>query len=309
LGARAMAVVSILTGKYRLSKRGAAEALEDLFGLRVCDGTICNTESRVAAVLETPVEEAKAYVALQPVVHIDETGWWLGKQRAWLWSAVTVGVTVFLLSLSRGAKVAKELLGEAFGGIAISDRYSAYHWIAAAHRQVCWSHLKRDFQKIAERGEQSAEIGNTLLYWRAEMFALWDRFQTHAISRLTLRRQMAPIRAMIADTLRYGTACSHPKTANTCRQIVAVERALWTFLRVEGVQPTNNSAERAIRPAVMWRKTSFGTDSDTGARFVERVLTVTATCRQQDRNPLTFIHEAILAAFSNRPAPSLLPAT
>ena len=309
LGARAMAVVALLTGKFRLSKRAATEALQDLFGLEVCDGTICNTEQRVAAVLEQPVEEAKAYVQAQPVVHADETGWRLGNKRAWLWTALTATVSVFVLRTSRGAKIAKELLGEAFRGILVSDRYSAYSWVAAAHRQVCWSHLLRDFEKIAERGGESAEIGNALLFWAAEMFSLWDRFKTAAISRATLRQNMAPIRSMIIEVLELGTACAHSKTANTCREILDLRRALWTFVRVEGVEPTNNAAERTIRPAVMWRKTSFGTDSEAGARFVERILTVTATCRQQGRNPLEFIHHAIIAAFSNRPAPSLLPAT
>ena len=309
LGARAMAVVALLTGKFRLSKRAATEALQNLFGLEVCDGTICNTEQRVAAVLEQPVEEAKAYVQAQPVVHADETGWRLGNKRAWLWTALTATVSVFVLRTSRGAKIAKELLGEAFRGILVSDRYSAYSWVAAAHRQVCWSHLLRDFEKIAERGGESAEIGNALLFWAAEMFSLWDRFKTAAISRATLRQNMAPIRSMIIEVLELGTACAHSKTANTCREILDLRRALWTFVRVEGVEPTNNAAERTIRPAVMWRKTSFGTDSEAGARFVERILTVTATCRQQGRNPLEFIHHAIIAAFSNRPAPSLLPAT
>ena len=309
LGARAMAVVALLTGKFRLSKRAATEALEHLFGLEVCDGTICNTEQRVAAALEPPVEQAKAYVAAQPVVHADETGWRLGNKRAWLWTALTATVSVFILRMSRGAKVAKELLGEGFRGILVSDRYSAYSWVAPAHRQVCWSHLLRDFVKIAERGGQSAEIGNALLFWAAEMFALWKTFQARAISRSTLQKNMAPIRSMMTEVLELGTACAHSKTANTCREILALERALWTFLRLDGVEPTNNAAERTIRPAVMWRKTSFGTDSEAGTRFVERILTVTATCRLQRRNPLDFIHHAIIAAFDNRPAPSLLPAT
>lgn len=307
LGARAMAAVSLLTGKFRLSKRAAKDALQDLFGLQVCDGTISNTERRVSAVLEEPVQEAKAYVQEQPTVHADETGWRLGQKRAWFWTAVTALVSVFVLRTSRAAKVAKELLGEGFAGILISDRYSAYSWVALGQRRACWSHLKRDAQKIAERGGQSGEIGDALLFWMAEMFALWDRFKTRAISRTTVRRQMAPIRSMITEVLELGTACDHPKTANTCREVLDLGPALWTFVRVEGVEPTNNAAERAIRPAVMWRKTSFGTDSEAGARFVERILTVTATCRQQGRNPLEFVHQAVIAAFANRPAPSLLP--
>ena len=164
-------------------------------------------------------------------------------------------------------------------------------------------------EKLGANSGESAEIGNALLFWAAEMFSLWGRFKTAAISRATLRQNMAPIRSMIIEVLELGTACAHSKTANTCREILGLRRALWTFVRVEGVEPTNNAAERTIRPAVMWRKTSFGTDSEAGARFVERILTVTATCRQQGRNPLEFIHHAIIAAFSNRPAPSLLPAT
>ena len=140
------------------------------------------------------------------------------------------------------------------------------------------------------------------------MFALWKLFRTGQIDRRALWRQMKPVRSMILETLELGADSAHPKTSATCQEILKLAPALWTFVAVDGVEPTNNAAERAIRPAVLWRKSSFGTDSETGARFVERVLTVTATCRQQGRNVLEFLRQSIVAHLAQRPLPSLLPA-
>jgi transposase len=308
LGPRAMAAMAVLSGKYHLSKRATAEAMRDLFGLEMADGTVCNTEARVSAAIEPAVQEAACHVREQAVVHADETGWRLGARRAWLWTVVTATITVFAVRASRAAAVARELLGDEFRGILVSDRYSAYGWLTASRRQTCWAHLVRDFRRIAERGGQCTDIGDTLLYWAAEMFALWKLFRTDQIDRRALRRQMKPVRSMILETLELGADSAHPKTSATCQEILKLAPALWTFVAVDGVEPTNNAAERAIRPAVLWRKSSFGTDSQTGARFVERVLTVTATCRQQGRNVLEFLRQTIVAHLAQRPLPSLLPA-
>jgi transposase len=308
LGPRAMAAVALLSGEYHLSKRAIAEAMHDLFGLEMSDGTVCNTEARVSAAIEPAVKEAACHVREQAVVHADETGWRLEKKRAWLWTVLTATVTVFAVRASRSAAVARELLGKEFRGILVSDRYSAYGWLTASRRQACWAHLIRDFRRIEERGGRSAEIGYTLLFWAAEMFALWKAFRTGQIDRKALRRKMKPVSAIILETLELGAASAHPKTSATCQEILKLAPALWTFVAVDGVEPTNNAAERAIRPAVLWRKSSFGTDSETGARFVERVLTVTATCRQQGRNVLEFLRQTIVADLAQRPLPSLLPA-
>jgi len=308
LGPRAMAVVATLTGKFRLSKRATEEVLRDLFGLDVCVGTISNVEAMVSETLVPAYEQACAAMAEQPVVNMDETGWREDKKRAWLWTAVTALVTVFVVRRSRGSQVAKELLGEAFRGVLGSDRWSAYTWVPLRQRQLCWAHLIRDFRKIAERGGDSGDLGEAMLDVSRHVFRLWDRFRRGDIDRLKLKRRMASPRVRLRALLDQGLQSDHAKTRGTCAEIRKLERALWTFTRVEGVEPTNNSAERAIRPGVIWRKTSFGTDSSRGSRFAERVLTVVATCRQQNRNVLEYLSATIHAKLSGHDVPSLLPA-
>ena len=309
LGPRAMALVAVLTGVYRLSKRAVVSAFEAMFGMELSVGTVSNTEHRVSDALAAPVEQVQAYVREQPVAHADETGWKLGptRQRGWLWTCVTTAAVVFMLRASRAAAVAKELLGQDFGGIVVADRYSGYGWIPISQRQICWAHLKRDFQKIADRPGDSEVLGSLLLYWVPEAFKVWHEFLRGDMSRAELRVAMESAREAVRELLTLGVESPTSKTANTCRRILKVEAALWTFVEVEGVEPTNNDAERAIRPAVMWRKTSFGTDSDRGARFVERILTTAATCERQGRHVVDFLTLTILAHRTGSRTPSLIP--
>lgn len=308
LGPRAMAIVALLSGKFHLSKRNIEEILGDLFGLAICLGTVSKTEARVAAALEGPVEEARRFVQHHDVVHMDETGWKEGGKKRWLWTAVTCAVAVFAIRCSRGAKVAIEVLGEAFAGILVSDRWSAYHWLDAARRQLCWAHLQRDFVKISERSGASARIAAELLECTWALFGLWHKVRDGPLSRPAFQQAMRPIRQRVEALLDQGTQCGHEKTQRTCKRILKLQAALWTFVDVPGVEPTNNTAERALRPAVLWRKQSFGTQSERGNRFVESMLTVSTTCRLQARNVLDYLVRAIEAALSDRSAPSLIPA-
>ena len=307
LGPRAMAVVALLSGKYHLSKRQVAEILQDLLGTAVSLGTVSNTEARVSEALAEPVEEAKTFVQQQAVVHADETGHKVGGKKAWMWVAATTMVSVFLIRFSRGAAVAKELLGEHFRGWLVSDRWHAYTWVDVLRRQLCWAHLERDITKIAERGERSEEIGNAILEYVQRMWHLWHRFKSGERSRPWLQSKMRPIRGAVEALLEQGTACGHPMTQETCKRILKLKAALWSFVDIAGVEPTNNFGERTIRPYVLWRKISFGTQSDRGNLFVERMMTVTATCRQQRRNVLEYLTAAIQAHLCGQQAPSLLP--
>ncbi len=307
LGPRAMAAVATLSGKYHLSKRQVAEILEDLLGVRISLGTVSKTEERVSEALEHPVQEAKSWVREQAVVHADETGHKVAGKKAWVWTAVTSLVSVFLLCGTRGAQAAMQLLGADFGGILVSDRWDAYSWVQACRRQLCWAHLIRDFRKIAERKGRSRKIADAILEYVKEMFALWHRYRAGKLSRAGLQRKMKPIRANVELLLGQGAVCGHAKTQRTCRRVLKLKEALWTFVDVSGVEPTNNIAERTIRPYVLWRKASFGTQSERGDRFVERMLTVSATCRQQNRNVLQYVTEAICAHFRGDAIPSLLP--
>jgi len=306
-GPRLQAMVSLLSGRYHLSKRQVSEMMADFFGADVALGSIATLEQRTSQALSAPVDEARAYVRRQSVVHVDETGWRETNCRAWLWVAATTLVTVFLIRLSRGGKVVRDLLGQTFQGIAVSDRWSAYNWLTTPLRQLCWAHLLRDFQAFVERGGSSQQIGENLLTQAELMFQWWHQVRDGTISRTTFQQHMQPLQHQVGQLLRQGLSCDHARTAATCRDILKREQALWTFVSVEGVQPTNNLAERQIRPAVLWRNHSFGTQSDAGSRFAERIMTVVATCKQQQRHVLSYLTQACEAANWGVPAPSLLP--
>ena len=199
------------------------------------------------------------------------------------------------------------MLGEDFSGILNSDRWSAYNWLPVFQRQLCWSHLVRDFQAFVERGGESQPIGEALLSQSDQMFEWWQRVRDGTMTLTTFENKMKPIQQQVGDLLRQGTTCSHSKTAGTCRDILKREAALWTFVHMAGVEPTNNLAERQVRHGVRWRKVSFGTQSDAGSRFAERIMTVVATLKQQHRNVLDYLTEACVAAIRDQPPPSLFP--
>src|SRR5215470_15540381 len=272
-------------------------------------GTISQSEQATTEVVAAPVEAARAYVHEQAVAHLDAASWRQGGKRAWLWVAVTSLVTVFLVRMSRGGQVARELLGEHFAGILVTDRYSAYNWYPVRWRQLCWAHVLRDFEAMRGRGGDSEELGKALLAQTYQMFTWWHRVREGTLQRSTFRSYMTPLRREVERLLEAGRRCGVPKTAGTCRDILKRRQALWTFVQVAGVEPTNNPAERAIRPGVLWRKGSFGTQSAEGSRFVESMLTVVTTLKQQHRNVLEYLTAACEAALQGEAAPSLLPAS
>jgi transposase len=307
-GPRVQATVALCTGEYRLSKRTAQQVMDDLFGVPMSVGTISQLEQVTTQVVAAPVEEARAFIHEQAVVHVDETSWRQGGKQAWLWVAVTSLVTVFLVRMSRGGPVARELLGERFSGILVTDRYSAYNWYPVRWRQLCWAHLLRDCEAIRSRGGVSEEIGAALLIQAHQMFTWWHRVRLGTLKRSTFRSYMSPLRQEVEQLLEAGSQCGVSATAGTCREILKRREALWTFVQVDGVEPTNNTAERAIRPGVQRRKSSFGTQSKAGSRFVESIMTVVATLKQQQRNVLEYLTAAHKAALRGEAAPSLLPA-
>jgi len=307
-GPRVQAMVALCTGAYRLSKRTTHQVMDEVFGVPMSVGTISPLEQATTEALAAPIEEARTYVQAQEVAHLDETRWRQGGKRAWLWVAVTSLVTVFVVRLSRGGQVARELLGETFSGILVTDRYSGYNWYPVRWRQVCWAHLLRDFEAMRDRGGASAELGEALLAQAHQMFTWWHRVREGTLQRSTFRAYMSPLRREVERLLDAGSRGGVPKTAGTCQDILKRREALWTFVQVDGVEPTNNTAERSIRPGVLWRKGSFGTQSAEGSRFVESMMTVVSTLKQQQRNVLEYLTAACDAALRGDTAPSLLPA-
>jgi transposase len=235
---------------------------------------------------------------------VDETGWFEGFKRSWLWVAVTTTVTVFLVAKHRSYEAAKTLLGS-FAGVVVSDRAKAY--LPLKLRQLCWAHLLRDFEAMVERGGACAQVGGLLVAAAQALFHIWHNARDGTYSQSYYRARMTLLRKQVHQHLQQGVEQAGPKTAATCQELLGLEPYLWTFVTHPEVEPTNNAAERAERGAVLWRKGSFGTQSDRGSRFVERMLTVVMTLRQQRRNVLEFLTEALSSHRAGLPAPSLLP--
>jgi len=310
-GPRVQATVATLTGRYRSSRREAQVQIEELHGVKMSLGEVGAIERNVSTALARPVKEAQQYAQTQPVAGSDESGWpqgkRAGKRRAWLWVMVTNVVTVFLILRHRSAEAARTLLGS-FDGVLCTDRWWAYKGWPLRKRQLCWAHLVRDFTEFTERSHKaSRQIGEALLEEARRMFAWWYRVRDGTLSRESFQTYRVPLRRRVRRLLRKGARCGHKLTARTCRDILALEPALWTFARVRGVEPTNNACERALRPAVLWRKGCFGTRSAAGSRFVQRMLTVAATLKQQGRSLLDFLTLAVELHQNGERAPSLLP--
>ena len=321
-GPRLAATVGLLSGPYRQSERQTQQALCDFFQVDVALGTVNTLRQEVSQAVAEPVAEATVFAQAQEVANADETGWVQGnsdgtnpeRRKAWLWVLVTTWVTIFQVHLSRGQAAAKALLGE-FAGYLITDRWTGYGWWPLDRRQLCWAHLIREFQKIAERGGESQVIGEGLLAQARKLFELWHRVRDGTLTRPGFAAAVVEIRTSVQQWLAAGAAyavargdkSARARTARTCRELLKVEQALWLFVRVAGVEPTNNAAERALRPAVIWRRTSLGTQSALGSQFVTRLLTVTLTLRAQQRSVLEYLTAACEAARQGMPVPSLLP--
>ena len=308
-GPRLQGVAALLVGRYRLSRREAVACLAELGEVELSVGTLARLEEATSAALAPVVDEVAAAARQASVANLDETGWWQGRTRSWLWTVVTETLTLFRLDPSRGKAVVQALLGPAFTGIVGSDRYAAYRYLPLERRQLCWAHLIREFRKIAAYNQHQRPLGTRLLDVTTRIFAAWYRFRAAAINRPALLVALAPLQAELRSALEAGLDPPHAAVAGPlCGNLLDAWPALWTFAHVDGVEPTNNAAERALRPAVLWRKGSFGTQSDDGSRFVERIMTVAASCKQQGRSLLDVLVAATTAARLGLPPPSLLPA-
>jgi transposase len=308
-GPRVQATVGYLTGRMGASQREVQDILAALYQTEVSVGGIGALEQAVSAALAAPVAEAQTYVQRQPVRNADETSWREKTKRRWLWISATPLVTIFRLLKTRSAAGAKALLGEVVWGIIGTDHYAGYHWIDPRQRQLCWAHLKREFVAWSERTGETAWIGLGLLAVEKQLFELWYRVRDGTLAWADFQVAMLPLMARVSTLLQEGVANADAKTQGTCRNLLKREAALWTFVWETGVEPTNNSAERPLRRAVLWRRRSFGTQSAAGSQFVERILTAVTTLRQQRRDVLDYLTAACAAAICQNPAPSLLPLT
>ena len=305
-GPRLTSTMTFLSGVLHASKRGIEEFVETVCGVPIALGTISNLEQEMSAALADAHAEAQQAVQEAETKHVDETGWKQAGKKRWLWGAATKLVACFVIAPTRGAAGLASLLGKKIKGIICSDRWSVYGQLKLGLRQLCWAHLKRDFQKLVDRGGESKDIGEMGLGAVEVIFPLWHSFRGGGLSRSQLQRQIAPIRHTLREWLERGCACKDSKTAAFCANVLALEPALWTFVRKEGVEPTNNHMERLLRPGVLWRKNAFGCHSEAGCRYVERVLTVVQTLRLQKRPVLEFLYKSLLAHRHAQKAPQLL---
>jgi transposase len=306
MGPQLTATLSYLAGAHGMSKRAIEETAEALFAVPLSLGTVANLEKEMSAALAVPHEQARQAVEHAPVKHVDETGWKQAGRKRWLWVAATTQVAVFLVHYLRNATALAALLGESVRGILCSDRWRVYDQVPLRQRQVCWAHLKRNFEKLLELGGRAAKVGQACLDVEKQVFQLWHLFRGGGCSRETLdRRLYAPMMTML-ETLQLGTRARDRRTARFCARLLGVYPALWMFAMFEGVEPTNNHGERVLRRAVLWRRRAFGCASADGCRFVERILTVVQTLRLQKRSVLEYLVEAITAHRIGRPAPRLV---
>jgi transposase len=309
-GPNLVSLIVVLMGCYRLSKRQVVDLVDTCFGVPVAASSVVNPQQVVSAALTEPVEALEAYVKQPPACNVDETSWRQSEQpkASGLWVVVTALVTVFHIVPSRRGAVARQLLGATYAGVVGSDRASAYNWLDPSQRQLCWSHLLRDFQKILERGGDSDRIGVNLKLHAEYLWVLWARVRDGTSAYQACLAAFPAIQCQLRHWLTQGLLCPEHRTAETCCRLIALDAALWSFVTSPGVEPTNNAAERALRHPVIWRRTSHGTPSEHGRLFVQRMLTVAETCRRQRCSVFAFVRSALLAYRAGYPAPSLLPA-
>jgi transposase len=306
IGPRLTAAIVYFAGSHGMSKRGIEETVETLFGVPIAVGTIANLEREAAAALDPAYREARRHVAAAAVKHLDETGWKEAGKKRWLWVAATATAVLFLIHPRRNLDAMKLLLGR-LSGILVSDRWCVYDDWEYECRQLCWAHVKRNWDTQIERGGTAAALGNRWLAGQKEVFALWHLFRGGGCTRAELGERMTPHVEALGDLLHAGMRGRDAALARYCGRLLDRYPLLWLFTAVEGVAPTNNHAERVQRRAVLWRRKSFGCQSPAGCRFVERILTVVQTLRLQHRNALEFLGQAIAAHRQGISGPKLCP--
>jgi len=305
-GPRLVALVALLMGCFRQSKRRVALFLDSVLDQPCSPSWVVKLQQQATAALTPAYEELTRQLPSEGMLGIDESPTKEGQTKTWLWTFVAATYTVFALRTTRAATVLKDLLTDAFTGVVHCDRAKMY-W-AQGRLQWCWAHLKRDFQALIDHPDRQVKrLGDDLMRPTRELFRLWSRCRDGTITFVGLQRLMRPIRQEVDGLLLRGVFSGNPAITGMCEELHKHRQWLWTFLEVEGVEPTNNASERALRHAVIWRKLSFGTQSAHGSRFVATILTVVETCRQQSRSVFDYLTTATKAHFAHQPAPSLLP--
>jgi transposase len=305
-GPRMQAAVVTLTARHRLSRRGICELARDLFGVTLSVGAVDAICQRASDALAGPHLQLQDWVLDQDAVHVDETGWRTSGEGRALWTATTPEATFLQIAEHCNRQQFDALIGR-YAGIVVSDRWNGFSHLDPARRQVCWSHIQRDFRRHADGLAEQKTFGEQGLELTGRVFAAWRCYQHEHHDRHRLQAEIAPIQTELRRLLQQAS----PKKARNrwhrrfANNLLKVWPALWTFTTIDGVQPTNNPAERALRAPVIHRKVSLGTQSKTGERFAERALSAAATCRLQRRSLFTYLTDLITAHTRGDPFPAL----
>jgi transposase len=305
-GPRLQAAVVTLAVRQRVSRRDTTELARELFGVELATGSVDAIVQRAGETLAAPHTRLEQQLKSAPVVNIDETGWKTSGGNRTLWAALTARTAVFRIAAGRHGFEARTLLGERFSGIVCSDRWRGYDYLDPTQRQLCWAHLLRDFAAHSEGMAEQKQFGDQGLRIARELFAAWASYQTDA-DRVRLQAQTAPLQQELRRLLEHATRKS-PRTKYHrlfAKSLLKRWPALWTFTHTDGVEPTNNHAERGLRGAVIYRKLSLGSQSERGERTIERLLSASITCRLQRRSPYAYLTDVLTASIRGDPIPAL----
>lgn len=303
-GSRLTSVVGLLTGVYHLSRRKTAQLLSDLMGVKLSLGAVSAVEARVSESVKAPVQEALRRVLSANVKHTDGTTWYQSGVALTLWVLASSVATVFKVLANGQMETLKTLFGRQ-RGVLVSDRATALKFWAMERRQICWAHLLRKFIKHGERDGPGGKFGRELFDFTGLIFDYWHRFRDGSTTRDNLVAMMKPVREQFEATLERAVKSGAEHVAGSCADILEHREALWTFVDEPDVEPTNNHAERELRAFVLWRKTCYGSQSERGNRFAERVMTVAHTARKQNKPVLEFLTECCVARVDGKEPPSL----
>jgi len=315
-GPRLTAIAGTLTGAFHLSRRSAVVLLRDLFGVGMSTGALSSCERRVAEALATSHEEARAHVENAPSRYIDATTWYTKASRSAVWVVATAMVTLIAMTANASRAALLTIVGRITGRI-VGDRATVFNCWQGTQRQTCWAHLLRYFEGMAQRDGPASQVGTALCNLTLAMFSIWHDFKRGTITRVELQAHFRTPRGQpkpevfverVRAVLDYGRVCGDRSTEGTCRDILEKHwDSLWVFLDIDGVDPTNNHAERELRSTVKWRQTSFGTQSKRGNLFAERIMTASRTLRKQVRPLYPFVRDTLVAHWSGATKPSILP--
>jgi transposase len=279
--------------------------LQDALHIPISLGSISAIESEASDSLAESHAEAGEALCAAASKNVDETGWKQQGAKRWLWAAATTTIAFYVIHRRRGTDGFRALFKK-IRGFFTTDRWHVYASVSTKRRQICWAHLKRDFLRMEQKKGKAGPIGKEAGIITSHVFFLWKDFKAGAIDRQALKACLRSLKTELRELLEQGVTLDQKGVSKFCQNLLDLEPALWNFASYEGIEPNNNHAERVIRPAVLWRKRSFGADSDRGCRYVERILTAAQSCRLQNRRIYDFLLESITAHRTGSLLPSLV---